>query len=99
MDRLESSLLPIQHKSRQRYRPTLHLKANSGTNHPSTRRSVGLASEATLHKSLLTTECSHLIVTVTPWVTAFSTWIASQFASRMQPWLAERPIESGLFVP
>jgi hypothetical protein len=41
----------------------------------------------------------HLISTVTPWVTALSTRSASQFASRIHPWLAEWPIEPGLFVP
>jgi len=54
---------------------------------------------STNHHSLLTIKCGHLISTVTPLVTAFSTSTASQFASRIQPWLAERPIESGLLVP
>jgi hypothetical protein len=34
-----------------------------------------------------------------PTVTRSLIFAASQFAIRMQPWLAARPIVSGLFVP
>ena len=39
------------------------------------------------------------IETTFPTLTSSFTRAASQFAVRMQPWLAARPIVSGLFVP
>ncbi len=44
-------------------------------------------------------EQSQKIMTVSPTLTRSFTRAASQLARRMQPWLAARPIVSGLFVP
>ncbi len=41
----------------------------------------------------------HSMVTGSPVVTMVENFNASQFASRMQPWLAARPMVSGLLVP